>query len=144
MPSTSLPADSRDPAEVSARIARLEKLAWWLDSGFRVPGTALRFGWDSIIGLVPGIGDLLTALPGLWILTEARALGARKRVLARMALNTGADVVLGSVPLIGDLADVAIKANRRNVALLRAEMTRGQSAGPARPVSGTSDISQAS
>lgn len=124
MPSTSSPAGNIDAAEISARIARLERLAWWLDSGFRVPGTSLRFGWDSIIGLVPGIGDLLTALPGLWILTEARALGVRKRVLARMALNSGADMMLGAVPLIGDLADMLIKANRRNVALLRSEMAR--------------------
>lgn len=131
MPSTSLHGantgaqDSGLPApEIAARLRRVENLANWMDAGFRVPVLGIRFGWDSILGLVPVVGDLISALPSLWILTEAHRMGVRRGTLLRMIANTGADVVVGSVPIIGDLADVALKANRRNVALLRRDMVR--------------------
>jgi hypothetical protein len=111
--------------EIAARLRRVENLANWMDAGFRLPVVGIRFGWDSVLGLVPGIGDALAALPALWILTEAHRMGARRATLARMAVNTAADVALGSIPILGDIADVALKANRRNVALLRRDMARG-------------------
>ncbi|WGH77931.1 DUF4112 domain-containing protein [Jannaschia ovalis] len=108
------------PADHAARLARLERLAVQLDSRFRLPGTRIRFGWDSIIGLVPGVGDVATLVPAAWIWLEAHRMGAPAGLKARMALNTGVDWILGSIPVVGDLFDVGIKANRRNVALLRA------------------------
>lgn len=119
MPSISSPA-----ADTAARLERLEYLANLLDSRFTLPGTGFRFGWDSLLGLVPGLGDLVTVGPAAWTLVEAWRLGARKRVLARMGVNTAADLVVGSIPLLGDLFDAAFKSNRRNVALLRHELTR--------------------
>jgi hypothetical protein len=104
------------------RLARLERLADRLDARFSLFG--IRFGWDSLLGLIPGVGDAATALPGLYIIAEAARLGARGAALARMALNTTVDVVIGGVPFLGDLFDVGFKANRRNVALLRREMAR--------------------
>ncbi|ETA49742.2 hypothetical protein P279_23230 [Rhodobacteraceae bacterium PD-2] len=114
--------------EIAARLRRVDSLANWMDAGYRVPVLGIRFGWDSIIGLVPVVGDLVAALPSLWILAEAHRMGARRGTLLRMALNTGADVMLGSVPIVGDMADVALKANRRNAALLRRDMADGQRA----------------
>lgn len=132
MPSTSSRAaetgvldSSLHAPEIAARLRRVENLANWMDAGYRVPVLGIRFGWDSILGLVPVVGDVVAALPSLWILTEAHRMGARRGTLLRMALNTGADVMLGSVPIIGDLADVALKANRRNAALLRRDMADG-------------------
>ncbi len=119
MLSTSLPA-----AERAARLARLERLADSLDRAFRVPVLGLRVGWDGLLGLVPGIGDALTFAPAAFIVVEAHRLGARKRVLARMSLNTVVDTVIGGIPLLGDLFDIGFKSNRRNVALLRDELHR--------------------
>jgi hypothetical protein len=118
----SVPSQRAPRDELDARIARLERLADRLDTRFSLFG--VRFGWDSILGLIPGVGDAATALPGLYIIAEATRLGARGHVLARMALNTTADVVIGGVPFLGDLFDVGFKANRRNVALLKREMAR--------------------
>lgn len=107
-------------ADHAARIARLERLAHQLDSRFRLPGTKIRFGWDSILGLVPGVGDVVTLAPAAWIWLEAHRMGAPTGLKTRMAINSGVDWIVGSIPVVGDLFDVGIKANRRNVALLRA------------------------
>ena len=102
-----------------ARIARLERLAHNMDSRYRLPGTNIRFGWDSLIGLVPGVGDVATLAPAGYILLEAHRMGAPTALKAKMMANSGIDWVVGSIPLIGDILDVGLKANRRNVALLR-------------------------
>lgn len=100
-------------------IRRLENLADWLDSRFRIPGTQIRFGLDAILGLLPGIGDGVLALPSAYLIASAHRLGISRFVLTRMIMNVGIDMVLGAVPLIGDIFDIGFKANRRNVALLR-------------------------
>ena len=100
-------------------LDRLERLANRMDTLFRLPGTNIRVGLDSIIGLVPGLGDTAAMLPSGYIIWRAKGLGAPPPLLARMIANTGVDFVLGSIPLIGDLFDVGFKANRRNTALLR-------------------------
>jgi hypothetical protein len=105
--------------EREAQIQRLETLADWLDSRFRIPGTNLRFGLDSVVGLLPGIGDGATAIPAIYLILCADRLGVPRSLLARMALNVGLDMMLGAVPLLGDVFDVGFKANRRNVALLK-------------------------
>jgi hypothetical protein len=101
------------------RIARLDTLANLLDTAFIVPGTDIRFGVDVLIGLVPGIGDAITTIISLYIVREARALGAPRHLIARMLGNVAIDGVVGAVPLLGDAFDVMWRANRRNVALLR-------------------------
>ena len=100
------------------RVERLRQLAYLLDDRFRIPGTKYRIGLDSLIGLVPGLGDAATTLLSLYIVLEARRHGVPVSKLGRMGLNVGLDAVLGAVPLVGDLFDVAWKANRRNLALL--------------------------
>jgi len=105
-------------------IAKLDTLSMWLDSQYRIPGTSIRFGWDSLLGLVPGIGDAVSFAPAAYLIYKAHKLGARKRTITRMALNTGLDATIGAIPLVGDLFDLAFKANNRNVALLRNELKR--------------------
>jgi hypothetical protein len=106
------------------RIARLDTLANLLDTAFIVPGTSIRFGFDAIVGLVPGIGDAITTMVSLYIVREARALGAPRHLIARMLVNVALDGVIGAVPLLGDAFDVMWRANRRNVALLRTHLDR--------------------
>lgn len=97
----------------------LARLAWWLDSSIVVPGTRFRIGLDALIGLVPGVGDLVGAALSAYIVAAAARRGTPGSVLLRMALNVGIDAVVGAVPILGDLFDAAWKANQRNVALLR-------------------------
>jgi hypothetical protein len=96
----------------------LRRWAVLLDSAFRIPGTNIRFGLDPLVGFFPGLGDLASPIFTVALLLE----GGRRRlppvVLVRMVLNAAIDMVLGLLPLLGDLADVAWKANLRNLALL--------------------------
>ena len=116
------------PYPHAERLARLDRVARRMDSAIGIPGTRFRFGLDSILGLVPGVGDVLTLAPGAWIIWNAHKMGAPRRVLARMAVNSGIDAAIGTIPVIGDLFDIGWKANRRNVALLRDHFEREQAA----------------
>jgi hypothetical protein len=107
------------PQSRAERIARLDALATLLDTAILIPGTNVRFGLDALIGLFPGIGDTITTLLSLYIVREARALGAPRRVIMRMLGNVALDSIVGAVPLAGDVFDVMWRANRRNMALLR-------------------------
>jgi hypothetical protein len=102
-----------------------------MDSQFRLPGTQIRFGLDSLIGLVPGAGDLSTfAVSGymLWLMAKN---GASGFVLARMAFNIIIDALFGSIPILGDLFDVAFKANNRNMRLMEQHYLEGRHQGGA-------------
>lgn len=101
------------------RLARLEMVARLLDVAFILPGTKIRYGIDGIIGLIPVVGDLIATAFSLWLVREARALGAPWHVTARMLGNVAVDGVIGIVPLVGDAFDVLFRANMRNVRLLR-------------------------
>jgi hypothetical protein len=101
------------------RIARLEAIAKLLDVAFILPGTNIRYGIDGLIGLIPIIGDIITTAISLWLVREARALGAPWYVTARMLGNVAVDGVVGMVPFAGDAFDVMFRANMRNVRLLR-------------------------
>jgi hypothetical protein len=108
-----------DDAGRQAVLQRLERLAYWLDDRFAVPGTRFRVGLDGLVGLVPGIGDLATNSLTAYIVYQAWRLGVPTSVLLRMLANLGVDTAVGIVPLIGDLLDMGYKANRRNVRLLQ-------------------------
>lgn len=100
-------------------LDRVERVASWLDTRYVIPGTQVRFGLDSLIGLIPGVGDTAMLLPSLWIMAVAYKHGVPKRTIARMGWNAGVDYVVGSVPLLGDLFDLFYKSHRKNAALLR-------------------------
>jgi hypothetical protein len=89
-----------------------------LDEAFPIPGTGIRFGLDGVIGLVPGLGDVLAGLLSLVIPLAGWVRGVPAVALARMAANLGIGVLVGSIPLFGDIFDVVWKANRRNYRLL--------------------------
>jgi len=106
------------------RVARLDVLANLLDTAFILPGTNVRFGFDALIGLVPGIGDAITTAISLYIVLEARQLGAPAHLILRMLANVVVDGFVGAVPLVGDAFDLLWRANRRNVWLLREWLAR--------------------
>jgi hypothetical protein len=97
---------------------KLNRLAWLMDSYFRIPSTQIRFGLDGLIGLIPGFGDALGAVISSHILTQAAQMGVPKSILLKMAFNIGFDAILGIIPVIGDVSDIVWKANQRNVQLL--------------------------
>jgi hypothetical protein len=101
------------------RIARIEAIAKLLDVAFVLPGTNIRYGIDGLIGLIPIVGDIITTAISLWLVREARALGAPWYLTARMLGNVAVDGVVGIVPFAGDAFDVMFRANMRNVRLLR-------------------------
>lgn len=111
-------------ASDEARIKRIRTLARLLDNAFGVPGTNWRFGWDSLIGLVPGGGDLATALLASYIVAEAAKLGVPRRTLWRMLANVAIDMAGGAVPFAGDVFDFAFKANRKNLKLVEQHLER--------------------
>ena len=99
-------------------LHELRRWAVLLDSAFKVPGTNIRFGVDAIIGLVPGLGDLVAPVYTLILLGTALKMRVPAVVVARMVLNAGIDMLFGLVPFAGDVADVFWKADLRNIALL--------------------------
>jgi hypothetical protein len=109
-----------------ARLNQVRFLARIMDEQFVVPGTRMRFGWDSILGLFPGLGDAITGAISLLIVHHAWQTGASPIMLARMLANIGVDFMLGAVPLVGDALDFAWKANRKNARLLEQHL-RGSS-----------------
>ncbi|OWJ64081.1 hypothetical protein BWR60_26565 [Inquilinus limosus] len=121
IPRRNRPGSALDRA---AELDRLDRLATLLDSRWRLPLLGWRFGLDSVIGLVPGLGDAAGGLLSAWLILRARRLGAPNRVLALMAGNVVLDVALGTVPVLGDVLDVGLKANRRNARLLRRHFER--------------------
>jgi hypothetical protein len=106
------------------RLARLDAIAKLLDVAFILPGTKIRYGIDGLIGLIPIVGDLITTAISLWLVREARALGAPWHITARMLANVAVDGVVGMVPLAGDAFDVMFRANVRNVRMLKRWMDR--------------------
>jgi hypothetical protein len=106
------------------RLARLDAVAKLLDIAFIVPGTKIRYGIDGIIGLIPVVGDIIATALSLWLVREARALGAPWHVTARMLGNVAIQGVVGTVPVAGDAFDVLFRANIRNVRLLRRWMDK--------------------
>jgi hypothetical protein len=99
-------------------VEALRRWAVLLDSIFRLPGTNVRFGFDAIVGLVPGIGDLVSPAFTVLVLLTGLRMRVPAIVQARMVLNAAIDMLIGLVPIAGDIADVAWKADLKNVALL--------------------------
>jgi len=99
-------------------LDRLRQWSWLLDQAFRIPGTNVRFGWDVIVGLIPGLGDLSSPLFGLLIVVQAYRMRVPRLVQARMVINGVVDALLGVVPGVGNVADIFWKANTWNMRLL--------------------------
>ncbi|HKA70272.1 MAG TPA: DUF4112 domain-containing protein [Xanthobacteraceae bacterium] len=117
----------RDAAFAPGRraiVERLDRLATLLDTALVIPGTNIRFGADAVVGLVPGIGDVVTTVLSAYIVFEASRLGAPAHLIARMIANVAVDSMITAVPVAGSVADVFFRANRRNMRILREWLER--------------------
>lgn len=115
-------------AETIKTLNRLKLLARFMDNGWGIPFTKIRFGADSVIGLLPIGGDLITILPSIYILIKAHEMGAPNHVLVKMAGNIAIDAGLGSIPVLGDVFDLFFKSNLRNIDLLTDFIAKNSSA----------------
>lgn len=116
-----LPGIGSDPASVRQRVEMMERL---LERSFTIPGIRRDVGLDAIAGLVPVLGDVLTAAMGAWMVWEARNLGLPKWKLWRMGANVAFDTALGAVPLVGDAFDFFFRSNSKNLRILRKHLDR--------------------
>lgn len=114
-----------------ASLRNLDALARLMDSQFKIPGTNIRFGFDALIGLVPGVGDFSTFLVSGAMLMILAKNGADGYILSRMVLNVTLDALIGSIPVLGDIFDVAFKANQRNMRLMHEHYVEGRHRGGA-------------
>lgn len=117
--------DTRDPVAIRRRIDMLEKI---LERAFVIPGINRPVGVDAIVGLIPGIGDMVTTAMGAYIVWEARNLGLSKWQLTRMSGNVAFDTMIGLIPFVGDAADLFYRSNSRNLRLLRRHLDRNHPA----------------
>lgn len=115
-----LPTGS-DPVSIRKRVETLEML---LERSFRIPGINMPVGLDSIVGLVPVVGDFITAAMGAYIVWEARNLGLPKWKLWRMGGHIALDTALGAVPVVGDAFDLVYRSNTRNLKIIRRHLDK--------------------
>lgn len=111
-------------SEIEAVVARVEAVAHFMDDLFAIPGTNMRVGLDTMIGIVPVVGDLISQAISSYIIWEARRLGVSRFTMSRMIANSAIDTVVGIVPFVGDAFDVAFRANRKNLALLKGHLEK--------------------
>ena len=124
---SAVPQKERKQIEIEEN---LETLSRYLDELFKVPGTGWKFGFDSLIGLIPNVGDISTSLLSFYILIAGVRYGVPKITLLRMAFNIGLDYLVGVIPFIGDAFDFFWKANKRNIDLIK-ERGEGRGRGTA-------------
>jgi len=134
--------ETNDPYAVSLppQVTEAKELAWveglseLLDSKFTIPGTQISFGFDFLLGLIPGFGDVISlGFSGVLVATMAKH-GASPRLVARMLVNVTLDAIFGSIPLLGNVFDLFFKANNRNAVLMREYYQQGKHSGSAWPV----------
>lgn len=101
-----------------AKLNRIREFSRWLDSAFRIPGTNFRFGWDPVIGLIPGAGDLVSTALSAYMIYLAARFRLPPKIFLKMLVNLGIEATVGTIPLVGDIFDAFFKANIRNFELL--------------------------
>ena len=121
-----MPDMGRDPVAVRRQLEAMEQV---LERAFTIPGINRPVGLDSIVGVVPVVGDMVTAAMGAWLVWEARNLGMSKFQLARMAANIGIDTAVGAIPFAGDLFDFLYKSNSKNLRIVKKHLDKHHPAG---------------
>jgi hypothetical protein len=111
----------REPNYYNNDDPQAEQLAWLMDSSIAVG--PFRIGLDALIGIIPGLGDVLTSLIGYWIVVRAMRAGVNRAAVMRMVMNLGIDALVGIVPVVGDFFDMAYKANMKNMKIYREAMS---------------------
>lgn len=112
--------------EIDNDIAMLDRLATLMDSRFTIPGTKTKYGLDSLIGLIPGIGDTITLAIAVFIIGKASYYDLPWYIKGKMIWHAFIDWLIGIIPLFGDIFDIGYKANKKNLALLREHLNHHQ------------------
>lgn len=99
-----------------------QKFAKLMDSQFSIFG--IRFGLDSILGLIPGAGDISTLLLSLYLIWVGIKMKLPAKKILQMVFNIVVDTLIGAIPLVGDISDVFYKANIKNLRILE-ETSKG-------------------
>lgn len=105
-------------------LLALRKFAFLMDQAFPIPGTNVRVGFDAVLGLIPGIGDVAGAVLSTWIIAGALRHRVPARIIVRMVLNVVVDLIFGAVPVAGDVFDFLFEENMKNMRLLEAHRDR--------------------
>lgn len=116
-----MPGLGRDARSIRQRIELMEHV---LENALVVPGTRFRVGLDAILGVIPVLGDLISAAMGAWIIWEARNLGMPKWQLWRMGANVGVDTAIGAIPFVGDAFDLMFRSNSKNLRIIRKHLDK--------------------
>ncbi len=118
--------DIRKIKDQNKNIEDLKELARVLDEQFKLP-FGIKFGWDFILGIIPGIGDFVPHVIGSYIVIRAVQINVSVSIIIRMILNLGIDYLVGSIPFLGDAFDVFWKANDKNYKLVEAYVNSPES-----------------
>lgn len=110
-----------DPQSIRKRIEAMEMI---LERSFVLPGTNYRIGLDSIVGLIPVVGDIITAAMGSYLVWEARNLGLPKWKLWQMMGRIGLDSAVGAVPVVGDAFDLVYRSNTKNLKTVKKHLDK--------------------
>jgi len=110
-----------DATSVRRRIEAMERL---LENSFTVPGVNYRIGLDSVVGLVPVVGDFVTAAMGMWLVWEAKNLGLPKWKLWRMTGTVAVDTAIGAIPFVGDAFDFLFRSNTKNLKVIKRHLDK--------------------
>ena len=113
-PEEALPAD----------LVALRRFAYFMDEAFRIPGTRMRLGFDAVLGVIPGVGDILGAVMSTWIIAGALRHRVPAWVIGRMVFNVATDLIFGAVPVAGDVFDFLFEENMMNMRLLEKHRDR--------------------
>lgn len=105
-------------------LVALRKFAFLMDQAFPIPGTHIRVGFDAVLGLIPGIGDVIGAVLSTWIIAGALRHRVPGHVILRMVWNIVVDLIFGAVPVAGDVFDFLFEENMKNMRLLEAHRDR--------------------
>lgn len=109
------PKPSNKPnTPLPTEVRMLDYMSHLMDSRFRIPGTQIRFGLDPVIGLIPGLGDIVSFAMGSALIIGMVRHGASVRMVLKMLWNLAVDTLIGLFPVLGDIFDVWFKSNRRN------------------------------
>lgn len=111
-----------DTAAQLRNLNRIRRISRLMDTAFKIPVLGLKVGWDPVLGLIPGLGDLIATAVSAYVILLAARFRLPRGILAQMIFNIGLEAVVGTVPLLGDLFDAFYKSNVRNLKLLEAHL----------------------
>lgn len=121
--------DKSKQVVLSGQLKWVERISSIMDDKFRIPGTSFRFGLDPILNLIPIAGDVSGFVVSAALLYVMAKNGVSRKVLILMTINISIDAAVGAIPLLGQISDFYIKANTRNIKLLKEHYREGKHAG---------------